>query len=126
MRPYVDALLVSITADHGRLFCVRVDKIAAVTEMAETRTSVYMLGGGHLIFPDAEHVVSVEVLRPPVKVGDVIETAEQGAGLPALTTLIQDDGDVWQKRDGWWRSPGETGGWADPGLPATVLYLPDG
>jgi hypothetical protein len=81
-----------------------------------------------VIFPDAEHVVSVEILRPPVKVGDVIETAEELDALPIVdsgrrpaTAGSQQYGTGWATARPTW-----AGGCDAPSSPATVLYLPDG
>jgi hypothetical protein len=80
------------------------------------------ISGGHSVILD--NVVSVEVLRPPVKVGDVIETAEELDALPWRAAVVDRFGWVAQRdRHGW----SHTGGRVQrTDLPATVLYLPDG
>jgi hypothetical protein len=73
--------------------------------------------------------VSFEVLRPPVKVGDVIETAEELDALPVWTVIREvgpdDASEVYERRPDGWLAPGREVP-DPPFLPATVLYLPDG
>jgi hypothetical protein len=73
--------------------------------------------------PDAK----VEILRPPVKVGDVIETAEELDALPDRAVVLNDKGCAMQT-DGtdWYAANGHSGPVSRRPLPATVLYLPDG
>jgi hypothetical protein len=52
-----------------------------------------------------DHLISVETIRPPVAVNDVIETAEELNGLPRWTTVIDRDGDAWQRTKDEDRSP---------------------
>jgi hypothetical protein len=79
------------------------------------------ISGGHSVILD--NVVSVEVLRPPVKVGDVIE---QWQGLPGGSILADSDGRACQVFEFDDRSPTlQALGGASYG-PFTVLYLPDG
>jgi hypothetical protein len=103
-------------------------------EVEASEGSVFAIGGGGwrqwVIVSNgttpSDLVVSVEVLRPPVKVGDVIETAEQLDALPPGAIVLDRDGDAWQRRRGWgWCC---TTGGDVPGdfAPFTVLYLPDG
>jgi hypothetical protein len=86
----------------------------------------FEIGGSisNFVTPAATHVVSVEILRPPVKVGDVIETAEQLDALPSRTAVVDRYGWVAQRdRHGWSYMGGRV---RHTDLPATVLYLPDG
>jgi hypothetical protein len=71
--------------------------------------------------------VSVEVLRPPVKVGDVIDTAEELDALPDRAVVLNDKGCAMQT-DGtdWYAANGHSGPVSKRPRPATVLYLPDG
>jgi hypothetical protein len=104
---------------------VRVVLEGEVRRRAPT-TSRSGIGADNVIFLDAEHVVSVEILRPPVKVGDVIETAEELDALPSRTAVVDRYGWVAQRDrvgDGWSYMGGRV---RHTDLPATVLYLPDG
>lgn len=79
------------------------------------------IGGFDFCIPEA---ATVEVLRPPVKVGDVIETREQLDALPSRTAVVDRYGWVAQRdRHGWSYMGGRV---RHTDLPATVLYLPDG
>jgi hypothetical protein len=58
--------------------------------------------GWNIILPTASHVTSVEILRPPVKVGDVIEAAADLNDLPVRAVVLDRAGDAWQRHaDGW-------------------------
>lgn len=92
----------------------------------------FIIGCGkaeNVITPAAPHVVSVEILRPPVKVGDVIETAEQLDALPDDTVVLNRYRTAVQRDTRAWYVASTTGtGFSslDMALPVTVLYLPDG
>lgn len=57
----------------------------------------------NIIFPPASHVVSVEVLRPPVGVGDVLAAAADLDDLPLRAVVLDRAGDAWQRHAGDWR-----------------------
>jgi hypothetical protein len=105
---------------------VRVVLEGEVKDVEPDNFQIGPFGADNVIFPDAEHVVSVEILRPPVKVGDVIETREQLDALPSRTAVVDRYGWVAQRDrvgDGWSYMGGRV---RHTDLPATVLYLPDG
>jgi hypothetical protein len=71
--------------------------------------------------------VSVEILRPPVKVGDVIETAEELDALPLWTAVLTGDRVIAQYGvPGWYVAGSEELQAMTTLVPATVLYVPDG
>jgi hypothetical protein len=72
--------------------------------------------------------VSFTIIRPAVKVGDVIETAEELDALPLDTAVLNKHGTAIQKdSNGWFSasSHGDALSALDAQLPATVLYAPD-
>jgi hypothetical protein len=108
---------------------VRVVLEGVVKDVEPDNFQIGPLGADNVIFPDAEHVISVEILRPPVKVGDVIDTAEQLDALPVGAVVREaghfDDPDVCERSDSGWHAIGVTHE-VPPVPPMTVLYLPDG
>jgi hypothetical protein len=59
--------------------------------------------GWNMILPTASHVMSVEVLRPPVGVDDVLEAAADLDDLPVRAVVLDRAGDAWQRHAGDWR-----------------------
>jgi hypothetical protein len=75
--------------------------------------------------PDAKF----EILRPPVKVGDVIETAGGIDALPLDTVVLNKYRTAIQKDSNGWFSASSHGDALSAfgvQLPATVIHLPDG
>jgi hypothetical protein len=111
---------------------VRVVLEGVVTVVEHDNFQIGPRGADNVIFPDAEHVVSVEILRPPVKVGDVIETAEELDALPHRAAVREQASPwrIWERSavDRCWRTPGNRVEVVSVAvlLPAKVLDLPDG
>ena len=112
------------------------DRVRVVLEGPVTRETpgTFTVGdswNSNVIFPDAVHVKSVEVLRRAFKVGDTVETIADLRALPMGTVVKPTEPDyvaaekaydnVWYWANG---SDGKHDG--PPELPATILYLPEG
>jgi hypothetical protein len=107
---------------------VRVVLEGVVTEV-DNRTFTVGDRGSNYIWPEAEHVVSVEVLRPPVKVNDLIDSVEGLSELPLDSVVIPvREYAVLQKR---YRGEWFIAGSSKPlradliNLPVKVLSLPE-
>jgi hypothetical protein len=103
------------------------DHVRAVVEgrVSWVGDRTFRVGDGmdsSVICKASDHLISVETVRPPVAVNDVIETAEELNGLPRWTTVIDRDGDAWQRTlRGWRCTSGDT--IYDGYGPFTVVYL---
>jgi hypothetical protein len=84
-----------------------------------------VVGHRNIIRPDTAHVVSIEDIPDPVKVGDVLTTVEQLKALPANAVVVSASG-VWTGANGYWMRAGWQSRYVSESVMLPAKYLHDG